>query len=344
MLNWVAEGSWGLGQNYYVGTGTSSLDFGSTTWSGTYFDCAGLGYSNCNLPSTYTTMLIDQTNYPPANPLQQTGPKIGPENIADINFNWGTTGRPLNGASDDPAFADTFVARWTRNVTLSPGTYSFSAIFDDAVRLWIDDATGTNLTGSPATASGGGANSQYMLNDWVAYGAPTLRYTSFTVTGNISRVLTLEYFENTGNAQIILNATRSSYSFTDSPDPAFPTIVNSLYPGNSSLMLGGFFSLPAVGTPSLEYQRLYDLPANNFFYVEVSTDGGFTWTQIASETKTGAQRLPPSQYWEAQNVSLSLYSGQSNIMIRFRLDTRGAAASGGVTGDGVYIAEIRIDN
>lgn len=352
LLNWVAEGSWQLGLNYYAGTGTSTADFGATQWSGSYFDCEGLGYSSCGSTSTYTTILRDYplTTYPAnsGNPAQP----IGPENIPDINFNWGT-GNPAATNGVPLSFTNTFVARWKRTVLLSPGTYSFSTISDDGVRLWIDDTTGTNIIGAvvPATL-GGGANSRYIINNWGDHSA-SLDYATFTVSSGITRVLTLEFYENGGDAIVILNATRSSFSFTDSPNPQTgcghnpPTCVNgfstvnSTYPGNSSLMLGGVFSLPS-GTPRLEYQRLYDLPANNFFYVEVSTDGGFAWTQIGTETLSGSQRLPPSQYWESRVVPLSSYLGQTNVMVRFRLDTRGAAATGGVTGDGIYIASVRI--
>ncbi|MCC6804551.1 MAG: hypothetical protein IT319_16830, partial [Anaerolineae bacterium] len=163
--------------------------------------------------------------------------------------------------------------------------------------------------------------------------------------------LTLEFYENGGDAVIILNATKGGYSFTDSPNTPYSacspndgdtcinsqTVVKSDYPGNSSLMLKGFFNLSTSTTPSLQYQRLYLLPANNRFYVEVSTDGGFNWTTITSENLENTTRLPPSNYWDQRNVSLAAYNGQAHVMIRFRLDTR---SSGGTTGDGVYISEI----
>ncbi|MCC6802018.1 MAG: hypothetical protein IT319_03960, partial [Anaerolineae bacterium] len=168
LVNWVAEGTWGLGQNYFAGTGTSAADFGGTSWVGTYFDCEGLGYSGsgCGSPSTYSTMLVSETNYLPTDPFVQTGPKIGPEIISDVNFNWVDPERPLNNGSDDITFDDTFLARWTRSVTLTAGTYSFNTVSDDGVRLWIDDSTGTDLIGSSAASSGGGANSKYIINQW----------------------------------------------------------------------------------------------------------------------------------------------------------------------------------
>ncbi|MFN8450341.1 MAG: PA14 domain-containing protein [Anaerolineae bacterium] len=311
-----------------------------------------MGYSNCASTNTYynqsaqTGILADHANLSPVAPFNSTDPTqpIGPELISDINFNWGSTSRPLNGASP-VNFDNTFVARWTRSVTLSPGTYSFSTVSDDGVSLWIDDVSSTNLS---ANRPGGGG---YIINDWTDH-APRLTYTTFTVSSAISRVLTLEYYENGGGAVMILNATRSNYSFTDSPNTPYTacspddavtcinglTVVQSVTPGNSSLMLNGFFDLSGAGTPSLSYQRLYQLAANNFFYVEVSTDGGFNWATLTGENLSNTTRLPPGNYWDTRNIDLSSYK-QPNVMIRFRLDTR---TSGGTTRDGVYIANIRV--
>ncbi len=352
MANWVTEGTWGIGYNYFYGGGTSDLDFGPTTWTGTYFDCEKLAptvgtYSAGNCGNTsggkdvaiYNDILeyFPNTTYPD-NSGDPSLP-VGPEIISEVNFNWGSTQKPLNNATTDD-FKDTFTARWRRNVSLAPGTYNFSTISDDGVRLWIDDYTGTDII-DPATVVGGTPNSRYIINNWGAHG-PTLNYGSFTVTGGtINRTLTLEFFENGGGAVIILNATGSSYSFTDSPDPAFPTLVNSVFPGNSSIMLNGYFDLTNSTTPSLTYRRLYQLNGDsNAFYVDVSNDGGFTWSTLNSETLTSGSRLPPGNDWDQRIVSLSSYAGpgHDNVMIRFRLDTRTATT----TTDGVYISDVHV--
>jgi hypothetical protein len=335
--NWISEGTWGLGLDNFYGTGASSADLGPTAWSGTYFDCEQLktAAESCDNAGTYSRILQDNANYPPGPLVTATGPIIGPETITDVLFDWASTNRPLNnGAPVD--YADTFAGRWIRSVTLSPGTYTFRTISDDGVRLIIDDVAGTDL------AANAGGNSGYIINNWGMH-SPTLDSGTFTVSSTISRTLTLAYFENGGGAVIELYATSDSYSFTDSPNTPDGgggfTQVDSLFPGNSSLMLNGFFDLSAATNPTLNYRRTYDLDPNNTFRVEYSTNGGFIWTIVPSETQTDGLCMPtigtPPCDWQARTVALPT---QPNVMIRFRLDTRSATD----TDDGVYIAEVEV--
>ncbi len=112
-------------------------------------------------------------------------------------------------------------------------------------------------------------------------------------------------------------------------------VVNSVHPGNSSLMLKGYLDLSGAANPTMSYQRLYGLSNNSTLYVETSTDGGFTWNPIGSETRSNATLLPPSNVWEQRMVNLPK---AARVMVRFRVDTRSA----GTTADGVYIADIQI--
>ena len=314
---WVTEGTWGIGLDAYVGTGAGSADLGSGAWSGTYFDCNG-----CSI-NGFANVLKNNSNYLPTDPYIITGPKIGPEPpITDVLYNWGDTLRPLGTA--DTNYDDTFAARWNRVVTLTPGTYQFRTISDDGVRLRIDDITGTDITLDPLRTDGSGL----IIDDWGNHPA-TLDYGVLTVSTPITRMLSLEFYENTGQAQIELYATSSSYSFTDSPNTpsgAGFTTVKSLFPGNSSLMLNGFFDLSTAPNRTLSYQRLYDLKAANTFYVEYSTNGGFNWTAFGSETLSNATRTIASGWQQRGPAGLTL-PAQPNVMIRFRLDTR--AATGG---------------
>jgi hypothetical protein len=301
-------------------------------------------------------ILDNNTDYLPGDPQitdsSVNNGKIGPETLGqltDLNFIW-PNGSGINrpfanassvGSAPSAGFDDTFVARWTRTVTLNPGTYSFSTISDDGVNVILSDTTGT--TGLTATTRTGMPNAGYIINDWSNH-APKLDYGTFTVSTAMTRTLVVEFYENTGGAEIILNATSSTYSFTDSPNTPSGvgfTQVNSIYPGNSSLMLNGYFAIPSGSTTAaLSYKRLYDLGSNSTFYVEASTDGGFTWSQIATETLSGAtKRMPPGNTWQQQGAALtsSTYTGH-NVIIRFRLDTRTAST----TNDGMYLTDIRI--
>jgi hypothetical protein len=50
-----------------------------------------------------------------------------------INFDWG------EGAPQGVSITDSFSARWTRTLDFSDGKYTFHAMADDGVRLWVDD-------------------------------------------------------------------------------------------------------------------------------------------------------------------------------------------------------------
>ncbi len=325
--NWITEGTWGLGKDYYVGTGSNADIFGSTQWSGTYFDC------DCN-STGFQNLLDSQSNYASSAPLILTGPKIGPSNVSEINYNFGSTILPMG--TTDTAYYDGYTARWIRQVTLMPGTYYFRSISDDGVRLSINDITGITGTILPFGASTAG----YIIDHWNDHG-PYLDTGIIIVGGSvpITRTLTFQFYENGGGAVAELFATSTSYSFTDSPNTLSGgtfTTINSLTPGNSSLMLNGYFNLVgSPNTPVLSYKTLYDMGSNSRLRSEYSTDGGFTWTQGSSQT--GTRLLTANQDWLDVTVTLPQ---SNNVMIRFRLDTRSTPT----TNDGVYIANVQVRN
>ncbi len=327
-VNWITEGTWGLGKDQYVGTGSNADIFGATQWSGTYFDC------DCNATG-FANLLNSQSNYAPSDPLTLTGPKIGPSNVSEINYNWGNSVLPMG--TTDLAYYDGFTARWIRQVTLMPGTYYFRSLSDDGVRLIINDISGVSGT---IEAVGGASTAGYLINNWGDHG-PTLDTGILIVGGSvpITRTLTFQFYENGGGAVAELFATSTSYSFTDSPNTPSGTgftTVNSLTPGNSSLMLNGYFNLVgSPNTPVLNYKTLYDMGSNSRLRSEYSTDGGFTWTQ--GQYHTGSRILASNTDWLDVTVTLP---EANNVMIRFRLDTRSTTN----TQDGVYIANVQVRN
>lgn len=330
--NWITEGRWGMAENFFVGTGSSAPNLGATQWTGWYFDCETLYDPDADCTSTVPIVAGNAYNAVLQTPSSPGAGVLGPETVSDINFTFGTATRPMS--SGDTAFNDSYAARWTRTVTLTPGTYTFTAIFNDALRLKIDNTAGTDIINP----------SGYIFNTWTNSTSNRLEYRTVTVSSTITRTLTLEFFENTGESTVILSVTRSSFSFTDSPNQrnafapsGFDKVVSLNY-GNSSLLLNGSFDFSGLTSAQLTYDRLYELPLNNTFYVEVSTDGGYVWTPVS--TVTNSTRLLPDSTWEAQTVNLSAYAGQPRVMLRFRLDTR--SAGGGATGDGVYLANINV--
>ncbi len=89
-----------------------------------------------------------------------------------INFDWG------NGSPDPSIPSDHFSARWIRTDTFTAGSYQFSVIADDGVRLYIDN----NL----------------VIDKWIDQ-SPT----TYTVSQSLSagtHTIKMEYYENGGGA------------------------------------------------------------------------------------------------------------------------------------------------
>jgi hypothetical protein len=91
-----------------------------------------------------------------------------------VAFDWG------QGSPDPLIPADSFSARWTRQVTLDKGTYRFHARVDDGVRLWVDD--------------------QLILDVWSDHSAQEFTADYAVVQG--THALKVEYYERVGSAQI----------------------------------------------------------------------------------------------------------------------------------------------
>ena len=206
-----------------------ALTGNGTSWSGTYFDCPG-----CNSANSYTVLLNSVpggVNYPPGPLVTASGPKIGPETLTDILFNWEIGQRPLNNSAS-AEYDDTFAARWIRPVTIAAGTYQFRTVSDDGVRLRISNVAGTNIAADPFKGDGSG----YIIDNWTDH-ASTTNMGLLIVSTPINRTLELEYYENTANAQIELYVTST---FATSP-AYYPLLTGSpaINAGDNTLILTG---------------------------------------------------------------------------------------------------------
>jgi hypothetical protein len=83
--------------------------------------------------------------------------------------------------------ADHFVARWTRTVDLSAGTYAFSVTADDGVRLYVDG--------------------RLLVDRWVDQGATT--YAANLALGAGQHTIVMEYYENSWDAVARLSVTNA---------------------------------------------------------------------------------------------------------------------------------------
>jgi hypothetical protein len=109
-----------------------------------------------------------------------------------IDFDWGTTMAP--GGSLSPGFDtighDDFSAEWTGSVIPAYSqTYTFTAISDDGVRLYI------RPTGSGSWTT--------LIDDWTSHSVATDTAT-YVMTAGDSYDLKVEYYQNTGEAEMRL--------------------------------------------------------------------------------------------------------------------------------------------
>ena len=116
----------------------------------------------------------------------------------------------------------------------------------------------------------------------------------------------------------------ATHSLTDSPSGNYGNSVNV------SARLTASLDFTHVGSPTLSFWTRYATEAGyDFCYVEASTDGT-NWQTLASYN--GSQTT-----WVQKTVSLSTYVGQSQVRLRFRLQS-----DSGVTGDGWYVDDVAV--
>lgn len=337
--NWIREGDWGVSQQYTVlGSGTEALGVGQ--WRGMIFDCETLNNPGAPLASAYPDSdctggsgntpyeyIMSNLTNPTGSPPYAAG-IYGPYNQNSITYldNFDSPDGSVNVGSE---FDDTFAMRFTRTVNLTPGQYRFETYSDDGVRLRVSSATG--ITGL--------LSGNYIINNWTNH-SNTRNEGIIQVTANISVTLTLEYYERSGNAVLQFGASKDDYAYTDSPNtenavaPGGYDVVNSIQYGDSSLMLNGYFNLSSPApTHELTYNLIWTMLAGQNFYLDTSTDGGFTWSNVVNETISGSSS--DMQPFNTRTVSLPQ---SANVMFRFRMNT----TAGSATGDGVWIDDIKV--
>lgn len=136
---------------------------------------------------------------------------------------------------------------------------------------------------------------------------------------------TLSPWTATGSWGLASNSgTGGTTVLTDSPTGNYGSNVNT------TLTLNNSFVVPAVNGVSLKLNIKYDFETNyDYGRVEISSNGGGTWTELAKYTGTVSSFTDLS-------IPLDAYKGQS-VKIRFRL-----TSDSYVTGDGWYIKSVSI--
>ncbi|MBI1334374.1 MAG: S8 family serine peptidase [Armatimonadetes bacterium] len=118
-------------------------------------------------------------------------------------------------------------------------------------------------------------------------------------------------------------ANSGSQSWTDSPGGSYLNNANSTLTYNNAVN---------VTTPmAVTFLMRYDLESNyDYLYLEVSTDGGATWSQLTKTTGTSGS------VFKSFTASLSNYIGQT-VRLRFHM-----TSDSSVTYDGVYIDDFAV--
>lgn len=195
----------------------------------------------------------------------QGDPAVSRYEVA-INYNWGN-GAPVAGVGPD-----NFSARWTRQQYFAAGTYRFTAIVDDGMRVWVDGSL--------------------IIDSW--YDSPTHTVTADHYLGNGNHQLRVEYYEHGGGA-----VASFSWRWVSSPAPPAPPPALSNFRGEyfNNISLGGS---PMVvrddasinfnwgnGTPvpgvtpadnfSARWTRTLDLVPGRYRFAVTSDDGVRLW-------------------------------------------------------------------
>lgn len=118
-----------------------------------------------------------------------------------------------------------------------------------------------------------------------------------------------------------------SHAWSDSPGGNYADGIAS-----QALTLAAALNLATATNPVLSFHHRYDLAAGDTLSVEVSTNLGSSWTELATYT---SGTLP----WKQVRLPLSAYAGQASVLVRFRVTTNASANADGWHVDDVSVAE-----
>ncbi len=121
-------------------------------------------------------------------------------------------------------------------------------------------------------------------------------------------------------------------------DSRYGNVANST---NNTLTLTNAISLAGISNPRLEfYARWANQATSDYVRLQISTDNGSTWTNLAGRYTTSVGGQPAYTLnmgrWAWESISLAPYAGQQ-IKLRFNLVTNSS-----LRGDGFYFDELRV--
>ena len=166
----------------------------------------------------------------------------------------------------------------------------------------------------------------------IATSTASYEYTSFEGASSESEVVFLDDGESGMDnwttdspwSLTVVDSHSPSHSWTDSPGGDYTNSVDV------SLTSVGI-DVSSLANPTLSFWTRYATEAgSDYCYVEVSTDGGGTWVNVATYTGQNTN-------WTNEQVGLRNFAGATNLRLRFRL-----VSNDSVTYDGWYIDDMEI--
>jgi hypothetical protein len=234
---------------------------------------------------------------------------------ANVDFDWGT-GSPGSGVA-----ADHFSARWTRQVSVTPGTYNFYATSDDGIRVWIDGVL--------------------LLDKWYDHATQTFTFTRYLGPGH--HLFQVEYYENTVYAAAKLSWTlaggdtgnwRAEY-FNNTTLSGAPVLTRYESSVDYDWGTGSPGSGVAVDRFSARWTRTVHLAADRYRFTLTVDDGGRLWVNGQSVINEWRDQAPTTFSGE-----ITLPGGPTTIELQYYENGGGAVArlswtrvGGGYPGD-----------
>jgi hypothetical protein len=333
----VTEGNWGLSPVLFSGAGGGPVTLG--TWNESFWDCQNCANLAPGGTPSNQKMAVGTDIFLDNNGVTSLGTRTPVTRIIqDINYDI-RRGAPRPGVFDK---TDQFVGRWTLvtpvvggSSGVPPGDYTFFTQSDDGVRMkYVEiDAAGNPV--NPLPPNPAPLLEWTMIYDWSDHGKTGDMGVATLENGKRYR-LTIEWYEGSGDAVLQVSVGGNSFSFTDSPRQgagvSFPDIPALPY-AETSLVLNGTLDLNGTVNPIIVYSEYYEI--DGWRGVEVSIDGGFTWTQnhlgdditypsgvtdsMDNPSLGGGRYLPENGLWRERKHNLTFYKNGPPIMIRFRL-------------------------
>lgn len=280
-----------------------------------------------------------------------------------LEIDFGDTGPAL--APGNFLWEDNFAAEYRRWISVDqPYRYVFYVRSDDGVRMGVTNMPLTSeLRNFPETEEDinlpanvdnyndpidapdrGLIYYNNIIDKWFDQG-PTVYQGAVSLVPNSDGtprgyLLTVQYYERFGSGEIALGISGPNSSFGDSPllVPTTNTINEPAnYLSNTALILNGLLDLRSSNEPIITYYTKYDMrDIDATAYLEVSTDGGFTWTRdnlrnpavivpggfVEANSATswgGRYGNPGDDNWDLRSNYLGAYKGNL-LMVRWRLD------------------------